>query len=63
MVNYVSFTKTLLLIIVRGVTIDDWNAVNKSILMETNNKCCINIVKKTNNLRQIKLENMTILSY
>jgi hypothetical protein len=52
MVNYVSFSKTLLLIIVREVAIDDWDAINKSVLIEKNKKCCIDIVKKTNNLRQ-----------
>jgi len=34
MVKYVLFTKTPLLIIVTGIIIDDWNAVNKDMLLE-----------------------------
>jgi len=34
MTKYVSFTKTYLLIIVSAVVIDDWNAINKGMLME-----------------------------
>ena len=33
MIKYVSFTKTLLLIIVSEVVIDDWNAINKGMLV------------------------------
>jgi len=50
MVNYVSFTKTLLLIIVIGIVIEDWNAINKGMLV--GKKCCIDIIKGTSNLRQ-----------
>jgi len=32
-VKYVSFIKTLLLIIVSGVVTDNWNAINKSMLV------------------------------
>jgi len=35
------FTKTRLLIIVSEIVIDDWNAINKCILVEKNNKWCI----------------------
>lgn len=52
MVKSVWFTKTP--IIVSEVVIDDWNAINKGMLMEKNNKCCIGIVKGTNILRQNK---------
>lgn len=33
MIKYVSFAKTLLLIIVSGVVINDWNAINRGILV------------------------------
>ena len=52
MVKYVSFTKTPLLIIVTRVVIKDRNAINKGMLVEKNNKCCIGIVKGKNNLRE-----------
>jgi len=52
MVKYVSFTKTPLLIIVTRVVIKDRNAINKGMLVEKNNKCCIGIVKGINNLRE-----------
>jgi len=32
MIKYLSFTKTLLLVIASGVVIDDWNAINRDIL-------------------------------
>ena len=54
LVKYVSFTKTHLLIIVSGIVIDDSNAINNDMLMEKINKCCISIIKWTNNLRQLK---------
>jgi len=52
MAKYVSFTKTLLLIIVSGVVIDDRKTLNKRMLVEKDNKCCIGIIKRTNNLRR-----------
>jgi len=54
MIKCVSFTKTHLLIIVSRIIIDDWNAINKGMLLKKNNKCCISIIKETNNLRQIE---------
>jgi len=52
MVKRISFTKTPLLIIVSGMIIYDLNAINKGMLVEKSNKCCIDIAKGTNNLRQ-----------
>jgi len=49
MVKYVSFTESLLLIIISRVILDDWNAINKSMLVEKNNKCCICIIKGQKN--------------
>jgi len=37
---------------VSGIVIEDWNAINKGMFVEKSNKCCIDIVKWTNNLRQ-----------
>jgi len=48
----VSFIKTSLLIIVSRVVIDDWKTINKSMLVEKYSKCCIDIIKTTNNLRK-----------
>jgi len=28
-----------------------WNSINKGMLLEMNNSCCIDIIKYTNNLR------------
>ena len=55
--KYVSFTKASLLIIVSAVIIDDWNAINNGMLV--GKKCCIGIIKGTNNLRQEKIEKRT----
>ena len=52
MAKFESITKTSLLIMVNGIVIHDWNVINKCMLVEKSNKCCIDIVKKTNNLRQ-----------
>lgn len=49
---YVSFVKTHLLIIVSGVVLDDWKPINKGVFVEKFNKCCIDIIKRTNNLRK-----------
>ena len=49
-VKYVSFTKTLLLIIIIWVVPGDWSVIYKSMLVEEK-KCCIDIVAGTNNLR------------
>jgi len=46
MIKCVSFTKTHLLIIVSRIIIDDWNAINKGMLLKKNNKCCINNIKR-----------------
>jgi len=46
------FTKTFLLTIIIGVVIDDWNTINEGVLVKKNNKCCIDIIKEINNLRQ-----------
>jgi len=48
MVKCVSSTKIPLFIIVSEIIIDDWNAINKGMLMIKKNKCCIDIIKWTN---------------
>ena len=45
MVKLITFTKISLLIVVSGVVKVGWNSINKSIIMENNNKCCIGIIK------------------
>jgi len=41
MAPYVSFIKTHLLIIINGEVINDWKTINKDMLVEKYNKCCI----------------------
>jgi hypothetical protein len=45
MIIFVLFTKTPLLIIVNEIVKVEWMLINKSILREKNNKCCVNILK------------------
>jgi len=52
MVKYVSFTKTHLLIIVSGVVINDWNAINKNMFVNKSYIFCIYIIKGPYNLRE-----------
>jgi len=52
----VLFIKTLLLIIFS--VIDDWNAINMSMLLNNTNKYCIDILKEINNLRKKKKRKM-----
>ena len=44
-VKLVAFTKTHLLIVVSRVVKFWWNSINKGIVVEKNDKCCIGIVK------------------
>lgn len=52
MKNVYHLLKHPLLIIGTRIIIDDWNAINNSMLMKKGNKCCICIIKRANNLRQ-----------
>lgn len=62
MAKCVLIAKTLLLIMISEIVIEDLNAINKGILMENSNRCCIDIVKWTNNLRHQNLGKMTCVS-